>query len=76
MLYRKTDEIFKEVPNVFGILNGILAIGYDSDWTDHDTTLCRGLQICRRESPKLNKVKCHSGVNQLNSLVRLFLSKA
>ena len=37
----KIDELFKELPDVF-------VIGYDSDGINHDRTLCRKLQICRK----------------------------
>ena len=36
---RKMDEIVKDLPNVFGIADGILVVGYDVDGKDHDNTL-------------------------------------
>ena len=39
MFQRKIDEIFKDLPNVFGIADDILAVGYDDDGKDHDDTL-------------------------------------
>ena len=39
MFWRKVDEIFKNLPNVFGIADDILAVGYDCDGKDHDNTL-------------------------------------
>ena len=33
------DEIFKELPNVFGIADDILAVGYKAGDSDHDKTL-------------------------------------
>ena len=34
MFHRKIDAISKELPNVFGIADDILVVGYDDD--DHD----------------------------------------
>ena len=59
MFQRKLDEIFKYLPNVFGIADDILVVGYDVDGKDHDSTLQRVLQICRQVNLKLNKNKCH-----------------
>ena len=39
MFQRKTDEIFKEWPNVFGIADDILVVGYEADGKDHDKIL-------------------------------------
>ena len=36
---RKIDEIFKTLPNLFGIADDILVLGYDIDGKDHDDTL-------------------------------------
>ena len=36
MLQHKIDEIFKDMPNVFGIADDILVIGHDSDGKVHD----------------------------------------
>ena len=35
---KKTDEIFKDLPNVFGIEDDILIVGYNADGRDHDNT--------------------------------------
>ena len=35
----KIDEIFKDLPNEFGIADDILAVGYDSDGKDNDETM-------------------------------------
>ena len=35
----KIDEIFKDLPNVFGITDDILVVGYDADGKDHDVSL-------------------------------------
>ena len=39
MFQHKIDEIFKDLPNVFGITDDILVVGYDGDGKDHDKTL-------------------------------------
>ena len=39
MFQRKIDKIFKELPNVFGIADDILVVGYEADGKDHDETL-------------------------------------
>ena len=36
---RKIDEIFKDLPNVFGSADDILVVGYDVDGKDHENTL-------------------------------------
>ena len=36
MFQNKIDEIFNDMPNVFGIADDILVIGYDKDRADHD----------------------------------------
>ena len=52
-------EIFKDLPNVFGIANDILVAGYEADGKDHDKTVWRVLQRCRQVNLKLDKDKCH-----------------
>ena len=39
MFQWKNDEIFKALPNVFGITDNIVFVGYDSNGRDHDDTL-------------------------------------
>ena len=39
MFQRAIDEIFKDLPNVYGIADDILVVGYDIDGKDHDDTL-------------------------------------
>ena len=58
MFKRNIDKIFKDLPNVFGITDYILVVGYDRDGKDHDATLQRVLHICRQVNLKLNKDKC------------------
>ena len=59
MLQRKIDEIFKDLPNEFGIADDILVVEYDVDGKDPDDTLQRVLQLWRQVNLKLNKHKCH-----------------
>ena len=59
MFQWKTYEIFKDLPNAFGIANDILVVGFDSNDMDHDQMLQKVLQICRQAYLKLNKYKCH-----------------
>ena len=39
MFQCKFDKIFNDMPNVFGIADNILVIGYDKDGVDHDKAL-------------------------------------
>ena len=47
MLQRKLDDIFKDLPNVFGIADNILVVGYDRDAKDHNDILQGVPQVCR-----------------------------
>ena len=59
MFQHKSDEIFNDIPNVFGIVDNILVIGYDKDGTDHDETVYKVLMQYQDVNLKLNKEKCH-----------------
>ena len=59
MFQCKIDEIFNDIPNVFGIADDILVIGYDKDGTDHDEAVYKVLRWCQDVNLKLNKEKCH-----------------
>ena len=59
MFQRKIDEIFNDIPNVFGIANDILVIGYDKDGADHDKAVYSVLEQCQDVNLKLNKDKFH-----------------
>ena len=48
-----------DMPNVFGIADDILVIGYDKDGTDHDKAVYKVLRQCQDVNLKLNKDKCH-----------------
>ena len=59
MFQCKIDEIFNDIPNVFGIADDILVIGYDKDGTGHDKTVYKVLRQCQDVNLKLNEDKCH-----------------
>ena len=59
MFQRKINEIFKDLPNVFGIADDILVVGYNVGGKDHADKLWRVLKICRQVNINLNKGKCH-----------------
>ena len=59
MFQCKIDEIFNDMPKVFGIADNILVIGYDKDGTDHDEAVYKVLRQCKDINLKLNKDKCH-----------------
>ena len=46
MFQKKIDEIFKDMPNMFGIAE------YEAEGKDHDETVQRVLQICRQVNVK------------------------
>ena len=47
MFQHKIDEIFNDMPNVFGITDNILVISYNEDGADHDTAVYKVLRQCR-----------------------------
>ena len=47
------------MPNIFGIADDILVIGYDKDGADHDEAIYYVLRQCQDVNLKLNKEKCH-----------------
>ena len=47
MFQCKIDETFNDIPNVFGIADNILVIGYDKNGTDHDETVYNVLKCCQ-----------------------------
>ena len=59
MFQCKIDKIFSDMPNVFGITNDILVIGYNKNGIDHDAAVHKVLQRCKEVNLKLNKQKCH-----------------
>ena len=59
MFQRKIDKIYNDIPNVFGIADDILVIGYDKDGADNDKAVYNVLRWCQDVNLKLNKDKCH-----------------
>ena len=57
MFQRKIDEIFNDIPNIFGIADDILVIGYDKDGADHDKAVYNVLGQYWDVNLKLNKDK-------------------
>ena len=55
MFQYKIDEICNDMPNVFGIADDILVIGYDKDGTDHDEAVYNVLRQCQDVNLNLNK---------------------
>ena len=45
VLQQKINESFKDLPNVFGIADDILIVGYDTDSKDHNRTLRHIMQM-------------------------------
>ena len=59
MFQHKIDEIFSNMPNVFGIVDDNLVIGYDENGADHDAAVHKVLQWCEEVNLKLHKEKYH-----------------
>ena len=59
MFQWKIDEIFNDMPNVFGTVDNTLIVGYDNDGRDHDEAVQKMLQWCSKVNLKLNKDNCH-----------------
>ena len=47
MFQKKTDEILKVLPNVFGFAD-ICILDFDGNGADHKRIVCRVLQVCRK----------------------------
>ena len=67
----RIDEIFKVLPNVFGIADDILIIGYDGDVKDQDRMLRCAMQICHKEKLLL-KINFISDIQVFPSSVRSY----
>ena len=48
-------KFFNDIPNVFGIVDDILVIGYDKDGADHDAAVHKVLRQCKEVNLKLSK---------------------
>ena len=69
MFQRKIDDIFNDMPNVFGIADDILVIGYDKDGADHDEAVYNVLRRCQDVNLKLKK-NVILGAHQYHSLAK------
>ena len=63
MIHVPEENRLEELPNLFSTADDTLNVGYDEDGIEHDRTLCKVLQICRKENLKFNKDKCHFRCN-------------
>ena len=52
MFQCKIDEIFNDMPKVFGIADDISVIGYDEDGADHDGAVYNILRWCQEVNLK------------------------
>ena len=59
MFQCKIDDIFSDMPNVFGIMDDVLVIVYNEDGADHNAKVHKVLRWCKEVNLKLNKDKCH-----------------
>ena len=59
MFQHKIDKIFNNMPNIFGIADDILVIGYDKSVADHNEAVYSVLRQCQDVNLKLNKEKFH-----------------
>ena len=59
MFQCKIDEIFNDMPNVFGIADDIFVIGHGKSGADHDEAVYSVLRQCQDVNLKLSKEKCH-----------------
>ena len=51
---RKLDTIINKVPQVTGIADDLMIVGYEEDGSDHDKALTELLETCRKNNLKLN----------------------
>ena len=54
---KKIDELFNDIPNVFGIADDILIVGFHAYGRDHDVSSEQMLLRCRQANLKLNEEK-------------------
>ena len=50
MFQRKIDESFNDMPNVFGITDDILVVGYEDNDKDHNKTVQKLLQDAEKST--------------------------
>ena len=58
MFQKKIDETYGDMPQVTGIADDLVIIGYDEDGADHDRNLKAFLERTREKGIKLNPDKC------------------
>ena len=58
-MFQCKDEVFSDMPNLFGIVNDILVVVYSNNGTDHEAVVHKILQRCEEVNLKLNKEKYH-----------------
>ena len=61
MFQGKISEFLKGLPNVFGIADDSLIVGYDAEGRDHNRTLRQVMQISYWENLELKKVNAQIG---------------
>ena len=59
MFLQKVNEMFKDPPNIFGIVDNILIVGYDVDGRHHDNLEKRNADMSLRKLQSKKKNKCH-----------------
>ena len=50
MFQKEIDKMLKELPNVFGIADDFLIVGYDCDGTDHNRTVCWDYKYVKKKT--------------------------
>ena len=58
MFQKKTDKLFNDIPNDFGIADDTLIAGLGANGRDHNMRLKQVLQRCRQANLKFNEEKC------------------
>ena len=69
VLFQRKPTCFQDLPNVFGIADNILAVGYNSDGKDHDDTVKSTTNI-QTGKPKIKNA--FSDAHQCHFLVRSY----
>ena len=75
MFQCKIDKIFSDMPNIFGIADDILVIGYDDNGADHDAAVHKVLWRSEEVNFKLNKEKFHFRCTSIPFFGEVILTK-
>ena len=59
MIQRKVDEIFKSLPNTFGIADNTIIVGYNTDARHHNKNLETEVTGIPSSEPKVKQCKYH-----------------